>query len=880
MNDDQPSTVDSPRGARWIRAALQVNPYGYIGNSSPSKNFDDENTYNGALIAELKAQQIELIAITDHWNASSASQLIADAEAADIVALPGFEANTSEGIHLLVIFERGTAIEQVTAAVGACGLTPGAVKGTTKKSYSEILTDMSALGALVIPAHANVANAGLLSRAKGDTLVEMVKHPELLAIGITPSAAPLGDQVKILKGTKPYDRPHSLVAIHADDICDPAILASPGASTWFKMSSPSLLGLRHAVKTPETRVSTVDPASTSRVLLREISWDGGYLDGQKIHLAEDLTALIGGRGTGKSTAIESLRYVLEISPIGQASGDDHKDMVKNVLGAGTVISLVVDVVTPSPARFTIERTTNSPAIVRDSSGTPTNQRPRDIVGNLEIFGQHELAELAQDKDLMAELVARVAGRPASPAERDQLLKDLADNRDAFAKHERDREALENELADIPRLTESMEAFEKTDLAAKLDQKTRLDKDEAVIAEASERVQEVENLIGSWGFETVVEQLRADLADVDDSPRKSTLQQLTPLLDLLAKALEQAVSTARSAVADAWTKIEATEQSWKAVTKPESDGVAAVLRELVEQGHKPDEYLTLQSNLNRLKKRAERRSTFDKDKRKLLGERAKLLRQLSDIDKKTATDLKEAIKASNEATTGAVIVKPIASPDRSHIKAVISNHFSIQRGQVFAAIDRQDFSVAAFVTAARSGGLEALSALGITGAQAKALVDCGEPLFKEMEEQSVGLAVEVQLNVAVKGRPAAWRRLEDLSKGQRATALLLLLLGASMSPLIIDQPEDDLDNRFVYDGVVQKLRSLKGTRQLVVSTHNANVPVLGDAELIVTLEADGQHGRTVVDGVGSLDDPTVRKYAEDLLEGGRAAFDARKRLYDF
>ena len=200
-------------------------------------------------------------------------------------------------------------------------------------------------------------------------------------------------------------------------------------------------------------------------------------------------------------------------------------------------------------------------------------------------------------------------------------------------------------------------------------------------------------------------------------------------------------------------------------------------------------------------------------------------------------------------------------------------------QVFAAIDRDDFNVATFVTAARSG-LDALTGLSITGAQAKAIVDTGEPLFRELEEQSVGLAVEVQLNVASKGAPVEWRRLEDLSKGQRATALLLLLLGASMSPLVIDQPEDDLDNRFVYDGVVQKLRSLKGTRQLIVSTHNANVPVLGDAELVVTLEADGQHGRTATDGVGSLDNPKVRKYAEDLLEGGRTAFDARKRLYDF
>lgn len=120
----------------------------------------------------------------------------------------------------------------------------------------------------------------------------------------------------------------------------------------------------------------------------------------------------------------------------------------------------------------------------------------------------------------------------------------------------------------------------------------------------------------------------------------------------------------------------------------------------------------------------------------------------------------------------------------------------------------------------------------------------------------------------------------MSKGQRATALLLLLLGASKSPLVIDQPEDDLDNRFVYDGIVQRLRDLKGTRQIIASTHNANVPVLGDAELIVALEGDGQHGWPVEDGIGSLDDAVIRALAESLLEGGPAAFNARQHLYGF
>jgi ABC-type cobalamin/Fe3+-siderophores transport system ATPase subunit len=170
-------------------------------------------------------------------------------------------------------------------------------------------------------------------------------------------------------------------------------------------------------------------------------------------------------------------------------------------------------------------------------------------------------------------------------------------------------------------------------------------------------------------------------------------------------------------------------------------------------------------------------------------------------------------------------------------------------------------------------------MGIRGAQATNLVAAGESLLRELEEMAVGHAVEVLLNISTDGGNEL-KKMSELSKGQRATALLLLLLGASSAPLVIDQPEDDLDNRFIYDGVVQRLRKLKGVRQVIASTHNANVPVLGDAELIVALEGDGQRGKAARNGIGSLDDAPIRSLAENLLEGGPAAFNARQHLYGF
>ena len=154
---------------------------------------------------------------------------------------------------------------------------------------------------------------------------------------------------------------------------------------------------------------------------------------------------------------------------------------------------------------------------------------------------------------------------------------------------------------------------------------------------------------------------------------------------------------------------------------------------------------------------------------------------------------------------------------------------------------------------------------------------------ELEELEPRVLTRVELNVSTGRDEPRWQTLEELSKGQKATAILLLLLLDSEAPLIVDQPEDDLDNRFIADRIVPAVRQKKATRQFVFSTHNANVPVLADAELIVGLTARGVGGgaeRATVraDHRGSIDAPSVKHLIEERLEGGRAAFLERQRKY--
>ncbi len=106
----------------------------------------------------------------------------------------------------------------------------------------------------------------------------------------------------------------------------------------------------------------------------------------------------------------------------------------------------------------------------------------------------------------------------------------------------------------------------------------------------------------------------------------------------------------------------------------------------------------------------------------------------------------------------------------------------------------------------------------------------------------------------------------------------LLLSAGDQPLIIDQPEDDLDNRYVYDVVVGLLRRKKFSRQIIIATHNANIPVNGDAELIVSLGVEEQLGR--ITDAGSMDSAAVKDRVSLVMEGSAEAFRLRRERYGY
>lgn len=868
--------INTDAGARWIRAALQVNPFTYEGRNSPKTFFSDEAAYNSALLDTCQEMGISMIAVTDHWCVDSAAGLIAAAEDRGIVALPGFEANSSEGIHILVIFEAGTPIAAIDAAIGRCGATPGCNNGTTGEPFAKIMEHMTAAGALPVPAHVNVEPAGLLTTRSGQPLAMMILHEDLHAIGVSPNAKLAKDQEAVVNGSGIFERVHPLAVIHADDVMGPRQLRQPGASTWFKVSSCSLESLKLAVRTPETRVSLDDPQSKPQPRIKSVSWVGGYFDGVTVPISSDLTALIGGRGAGKSTVIESIRYALEIQPISAQMVRDHKAIVDQVLNVGTIVRVEVESVAPTLQSYTIQREVPHPPVVLDSAGIRTNLAPADVIGAVEVFGQHELAELSGDSDSIAKLIRRFNGSVGEDPALEDVRKRLRENREELRKAEEAKVELEEELAQADRLEEQLDRYKETDVPGKLRGHEQITLDQAVFTEGTSRIAAARTLLDQYRKSASLTNLDAVIDNIDGAPQMERLSRVKTTLEGLRRVLEELGDQAAAAINAAQAEIQAAQADWEAATSVEREGYGEVLRSLADEGLDPGKYIAAKKRLASIKAAAPRLDANAKVIRELLEARSGMLDELRDHETDATERLHEAIRSANNAAGGVVVVKPLPAKDRSHVVDLIKARVSGQRTQIVAAIQEPTFSPQALAEAIRAG-TEELAKLGIRGAQASNLLGVGEELARELEELTLSLGVEVLLMIdGLQGL----RSLDQLSKGQRATALLLLLLSASDAPLIIDQPEDDLDNNFIYKGVVRHLRELKGKRQIIASTHNANVPVLGDAELIVVLENDGDHGRPSDSGVGSLDDRTIRSLAENILEGGPAAFNARQHLYGF
>jgi len=887
-----------PAGAVFHRCALQVNPHHYSATFRGKAAGGDADTHAASIVEKALEIDVSVLAITDHNDVSGVPAFRSAAAGRDLHIFPGFELSSSEGIHVLCIYPQEVEQHQLERFLGEFGIrktTPSS--DLSNQSFVEILKHVREQGGVTIAAHVTTKK-GLFEVLSGQARINAWQVDDLLAIQIPGPVDDLPQDVRqIVENKNPeYRRSHSaddnlaIAVVNASDIVKPDDLEDRSATCWVKMSEVSVEGLRQAFLDPGSRIrlnpkeGTLEPEEHAELVA--IAWEGGFLDDAAVHLNPNLNVLVGGRGTGKSTVVESVRSVLALEPVGDEARKAHEGIVRHVLKSGTKVSLLVRAHRPALREYRIERTIPNPPLVRDEQGQVSNLSPQDVLPRVEVFGQHEISELTKSREKLTRLLDRFVERDDSlPRRKAELLNSLEKSRRSVLDARAELRQIEERLAALPGLEETLERFREAGLEERLKEQSLLVREERVLASIPERLTPFRECLDSLKREIPIDRVFLSAKALEDLPGREILaqangvfEQLDRDLERIAKELEQALQRADQGVA-------AVRAEWETRKKDVQAAYEKILRELQKSRVDGEEFIRLRRQIEELRPLRERQGIVRRVEKEHSDRRRALLAEWEDFKAGEFRRLDRAAKKVNQQLRDKVQVEVTAAGDREPLFRILREEVG---GRLSEAIESlrgtRDLSLTQFVEACRAGTEALNKGFGITPAQADRLAKAEPEVLMRIEELDLPPTTAIRLNTGPTGDPPAWQALEDLSTGQKATAVLLLLLLESDAPLIVDQPEDDLDNRFITEGVVPRMREEKQRRQFIFSTHNANIPVLGDAELIVGLSASGEaehgHARIAPEHMGSIDARPVRELVEEILEGGKEAFERRRRKYGF
>ena len=882
-------------GAHFLKCALQVNPQHYASTFRGQEVDGDPETHAVAIVEKAAQIGVSVLAITDHNSVSGISAFRQAASNHCITIFPGFELSSSEGIHVLCLYPPATDDERLGRFLGEFGIWETQPSSTlANKNFIGILQTVRERGGVAIAAHVTNAS-GLFKVLSGESRIQAWQSDDLLAIQIPGPVQDLDQSVRsiIMNKNPEYRRSRAageelaVAVINAKDVVKPDDLNGASGTCWIKMSEISIEGLRQAFLDPASRIrlNSAPPLEKHAELLT-LAWEGGFLDGVAIHFNRNLNVLVGGRGTGKSTIVESLRYVLGLDPIGEDARKSHEGIVRQVLRSGTKISLCARSYRPAKQEHLIERTVPNPPVVYREDGQVSNLLPEEILPDVEVYGQHEISELTKSNEKLPRLLDRFVEND-EPLDRRKwsLRQALEQTRRSILDVHSELQQIEERLLALPSLEETLKRFQEAGLEDHLRERSLLVREEGVLASIPERLQTFRECLGLLRQELPIDRVFLSPRALAELPGKDILADANDVLERLSCDLERVVRQLEEALKRADEGIDTIRSRWDERKREVEAAYQKILRELQKSAVDGEEFIRLQRQIESLRPLRERRSLLERLEKEHADGRRTLLAEWEDVKAQEFRRLDRAAKKVSRKLRGRVQVEVNAASGREPLFRVLRDEI---RGRLSEAIDRLaqalDLSLPQFVQCCRTGAEAIQKTYAIPPAQAERLAKAPAEVLMQIEELELPPTMVMRLNTAAADAPPSWQALDDLSTGQKATAVLLLLLLESDAPLIVDQPEDDLDNRFITESVVPRMREEKRRRQFVFSTHNANIPVLGDAELILGLAASGEAegGKAVIapEHMGSIDAQPVRELVEEVLEGGKDAFETRRLKYGF
>ena len=856
-----------------------------------------QKTHAVAIVEKAAQIGVSVLAITDHNSVSDVSVFRQAASNRSITIFPGFELSSSEGIHVLCLYPPATDDERLGRFLGEFGIWETQPSSTlANKNFIRILQTVRERGGVAIAAHATNDN-GLFKVLSGKSRIRAWQNENLLAIQIPGPVQDLDQSLRsiVMNKNPEYRRSRAageelaVAVINAKDIVKPNDLDGASGTCWIKMSEISIEGLRQAFLDPDSRIRlNSDPTPEKHAELLSLAWEGGFLDGAHMNFNPNLNVLVGGRGAGKSTVVESLRHVLGLGPLGEDVRKSHEGIVRQVLRNGTKISLRARTHRPMKREYLIERTIPNPPVVRDESGQISNLLPGEILPGVEVYGQHEISELTKSAEKLTQLLDRFAEYDDSLGQRKaDVRRALQQTRQSILDVRSELQQIEERLSALPAFEETLKRFQEAGLEDRLQEQSLLVREERVLASIPERVQAFREGLAMLRQELPIDRVFLLPRALAELPGKEILADANDILKGLSCDLERVARQLEEVLKRADEGIGEIRSRWGERKREVEAAYQQILRDLQRSAVDGAEFIRLRREIENLRPLRQRQSLLERLKKEHADKRHALLAEWEDLKAQEFRLLDRAAGTVSRELRGRVQVEVSAASDREPLFRVLRDEIG---GRLSEAIDRlkqaPDLSLPQFVECCRTGAGEVRRTYAIPSAQAERLSNVPPEVLMQIEELELPPTMVMRLNTASAGSPPSWQELDRLSTGQKATAVLLLMLLESDAPLIVDQPEDDLDNRFITEGVVPRMREEKRRRQFIFSTHNANIPVLGDAELILGLTSSGSgdveagKARLASEHMGSIDAQSVRELVEEVLEGGKDAFETRRLKYGF
>jgi len=822
---------------------------------------------------------LDMLAITDHNTVEGfleADRFIKEKDL-QLGLVPGFELSTGfTDLHLLAYFPPEDSPEHTYYRMRDCLVTLGIESSIqksdpagahTSKSPTAAAQTLRSHNAIVVIAHSErgVVTPG----AEKDAL-----FASRCVLGLE-----TGDDHSVL--LDPYTSNRCL--LRSSDAHSLEMVGS--RRTYIVGEKPDFFTLYAAVTDPECRTS-FDAPKVRYPFIRGLVVEaplgatsgGGMLDGFAIRFNQGLNCLIGERGTFKSSLIQFMRAVFETAPPTESDAEYVRQEIKTrdkflaeVLGESRRIHVVVAVGDNDHKVASLEHTARHNTVeLKDAVGAMQERTVREACP-LSLYVHDGIKARAEDDSWLTALVDELIDGVAEKSSAEMaILRQLAENRAKLAALTPVEESVKQEQKAVEGWNEARARLGVSDAIGEI-----VDAKEATLAWLAGVRRKIKSLA------IPLDQLPESLTFGPEPVIKKSAAQVPDLLRDVRATLAEA--QAHVAVAkDVRAKLAAL---FIKLTEIERGISSAFDAELLGSVAEPTTGASVEANTKRYREvsalitaavdRINKSSERLKDKSVLRKERETLLDSLDRVrDERFALRDRRSKELWQTGTT--TIGWEKRGNDAAYfdfVKTVLTKKGLLdeyhKRPLVKALSPRQ---LAARIRAVDMDGISKATSLDI-GIVQRFFTQCPQFTKCDLELEEVHYDDLPRIYFSDMGTT---KPLASLSAGQRAAVLLKLILSGGRGPLIIDQPEDDIDNKVIYSDVVKDIRRQKRCRQIVVATHQANIPVIGDAEKILVLHSDGAHG--TLGAQGCIENRDVTKYVLDILEGGKDALKLRYKKY--